>query len=709
MNVNSLTMTRIVWIVALIGLALAMVFAVSDVWRNWSVASNMRQSAQMVELSVALSDMVHEQQKERGASAVFLTSKGQTFRSELKEQRGVLDTRRETALEKLTAVQGSGVSEDLGRKLAELQESMARVKDMRARVDALQVTSQQAVDFYTDFNRAIIQLVGNIAEGVADPDAARELLIYSALLSGKDYTGLYRSAGASGFAVGAFDARLSQQVIQLPALRQGYFDYVLALASDEQAKALSAILSSPKASRMSAMQETALSGNRRAIARISANDWFDLVTSQIGDLKALEDAMAGAVTQLITDKQSDANFSLFIGLGLLVGGFGAAGTASVIFVRRIQDRIKSVVTPLDRLSNGETDMNIPDHSANDFAPITAAMRVFQKSAIEKKEADEDRHRVVAVLRERLSAMAAGDLETPIDEFFAVEFKGIRMDFNEAQGALRELIHSVVGSAREINHGADEVKEAADDLSERTTIQASTLEETAAALQRTNTGIQESAQLAQTTNTEVAQTRADALENGKIVKSAVDAMDEIKSSFAEVEKITNMIQDIAFQTNILALNAGVEATRAGEAGKGFGVVATEVRALAQRSSEAVTEIQQLMARSGEKIAHGSDQVTASGDALSGMIEKIDRISERVAELASASGSQAEGLNEVNASLRELERATQQNAAMAEESSAASNMLNTEVRKLNERTSVFVRNGAANAANSEGTLTDLRMSA
>jgi methyl-accepting chemotaxis protein len=313
--------------------------------------------------------------------------------------------------------------------------------------------------------------------------------------------------------------------------------------------------------------------------------------------------------------------------------------------------------------------------------------------MEARAADADRQRVVKVLRERLSAMAAGNLNEPIRDFLPEPYKGIRMDFNQAQEALRNLIDAVCTSAEQIRFSAGDVNDAATDLSERSARQAATLEETVAALQRANSGIQSSAQLAQDTNTEVALARQNATTNRQIVEDAVDAMHQIQVAFAEVTKITDIIQNIAFQTNILALNAGVEAVRAGEAGKGFGVVATEVRALAQRSSEAVSSIQQLMSQSGARIEHGVDQVAASGSALREMIAIIDRVSERIGDLAAASLAQADELNEIDAAISSLERDTHQNAAMAEQSSAASGLLSQEVMRLAEKTALFRDDGGA----------------
>jgi methyl-accepting chemotaxis protein len=401
--------------------------------------------------------------------------------------------------------------------------------------------------------------------------------------------------------------------------------------------------------------------------------------------------VAGAADRQRELEASAASVLMAILLGLVLTVlilFAGIALALILLRRKVIVPLATTADTMERMAGGDLEAGrCTSHSADEIGTMTRAIEVFRQSAIDAREADAERKRIVGVLRERLSAMAAGDLEEPIEGFFAEAYKGIRMDFNQAQTALREMIRSVVGSARQIHRSAAEVNEAAIDLSERAARQAATLEETAAALQRTNKDIQLSTQLTQETNAEVALARQNATRNRQIVETAVEAMGQIQSSFAEVANITNLIQNIAFQTNILALNAGVEATRAGEAGKGFGVVANEVRALAQRSSEAVTAIQQLMARSAESIANGSQQVASSGNALREMIEIIDRVSQRVEKLAASSSVQAGNLNEVDAAIADLERYTQQNAAMAEETSAASELLRHEVTRLSAQTALF----------------------
>lgn len=299
--------------------------------------------------------------------------------------------------------------------------------------------------------------------------------------------------------------------------------------------------------------------------------------------------------------------------------FASIAGLLILVQRKVISPLATTASTMERMAAGDIEAGRQTtHSADEIGIMTRAIEVFRQSAINAREEDAERKRIVRILSEKLSAMAHGDLEQPIESFFAEAYKGIRMDFNQAQAKLREVIHSVVQSAHAIQRSTAEVNQAALDLSQRAARQAATLEETAAALQRTNKDIQSSSALAQETHAEVARARENATQNREIVESAMGAMGEIESAFAEVASITKLIQDIAFQTNILALNAGVEATRAGEAGKGFIVVASEVRALAQRSSEAVSAIQQLIAKSGEKIAIGSNQVTSSGDALREMI-------------------------------------------------------------------------------------------
>lgn len=179
----------------------------------------------------------------------------------------------------------------------------------------------------------------------------------------------------------------------------------------------------------------------------------------------------------------------------------------------------------------------------------------------------------------------------------------------------------------------------------------------------------------------------------MAKKAVAAMDGIKTSSSEIFKITSLINDIAFQTNLLALNAGVEAARAGEAGRGFAVVATEVRALAQRSSDAASEINALISFSSDQVKDGVDLVDRTGRALDDIVQAVSDITKRVSQIAESSREQAAGLNEINTSVVELDKVTQQNAAMFDKTTTASQALTVKADSLSSAVSQFRLSGVA----------------
>ena len=179
---------------------------------------------------------------------------------------------------------------------------------------------------------------------------------------------------------------------------------------------------------------------------------------------------------------------------------------------------------------------------------------------------------------------------------------------------------------------------------------------------------------------VRQARREAEESGAVVQGTVSAMTEIERSSDQISQIIGVIDDIAFQTNLLALNAGVETARAGDAGKGFAVVASEVRALAQRSSAAAKEIKTLIGTSTQHVGRGVDQVGCAGEALASIVNRVAHISTLVSDIAAGASEQSTGLAEINIGVTQLDQVTQQNAAMVEESTAASHSLHQEASDL-----------------------------
>ena len=319
--------------------------------------------------------------------------------------------------------------------------------------------------------------------------------------------------------------------------------------------------------------------------------------------------------------------------------------------------------------------------------VTAAQLLMEESEAIRIGAEQAQAKVVEALSVGLHQLSEGNLTTEITDVFNPDYEQLRNDFNGAVGTLREAMLRVADNAESIRGEASDISNAADDLSRRTERQAATLEETAAALDELTVSVRSAADGAEQANQVVADARENAESSGIVVREAVEAMGEIQSSSSQISRIISVIDDIAFQTNLLALNAGVEAARAGEAGRGFAVVASEVRALAQRSSDAAREINDLISASGQHVKRGVDLVGRAGEALGEIFESVTNISTHVSEIAISSNEQSTGLAEINTAVNQLDQVTQQNAAMFEETTAASHALTREAETLSETMSRF----------------------
>lgn len=268
-----------------------------------------------------------------------------------------------------------------------------------------------------------------------------------------------------------------------------------------------------------------------------------------------------------------------------------------------------------------------------------------------------------------------------------EYHQVQDDFNSTISTLQGTIGAVVDNVRSITTGSAEIRSASNDLARRTEEQAANLEETAAAIATTNQRIQETAQTTKEARSTISSATQKADDGSKIVAQAVTAMDQIEKSSEEINNIIAVIDSIAFQTNLLALNAGVEAARAGETGKGFAVVASEVRALAQRCTEAADEVKALISSSSEHVSSGVDLVKRSGEAFADINQGVAELATSINTIASSTEIQADSLSQITTTVRDLDTSTQQNAAMAEQCTAAASSLANEAEKLGQTVSHF----------------------
>ncbi|MEJ0039082.1 MAG: methyl-accepting chemotaxis protein [Gammaproteobacteria bacterium] len=259
--------------------------------------------------------------------------------------------------------------------------------------------------------------------------------------------------------------------------------------------------------------------------------------------------------------------------------------------------------------------------------------------------------------------------------------------NSLLGSMADVVTKVKGAAIEVNRGAEEISSGNANLSQRTEQQSSSLEETASSMEEMTSTVKQNADNAGQANQLATAARDQAEKGGAIVGKAVKAMAEINESSKKIADIIGVIDEIAFQTNLLALNAAVEAARAGEQGRGFAVVATEVRSLAGRSATAAKEIKDLIHDSVKKVEDGSVLVTQSGQTLDQIVSSVKKVSDIVAEIAAASREQSSGIEQVNRAVMQMDEMTQQNAALVEEATAASQSMADQARDLNQMMSRY----------------------
>ncbi|WP_033924778.1 globin-coupled sensor protein [Sphingomonas sp. 35-24ZXX] len=340
----------------------------------------------------------------------------------------------------------------------------------------------------------------------------------------------------------------------------------------------------------------------------------------------------------------------------------------------------TAASPLARLTGNRTGRSIGSLVKCALLDMDIALSSYFRAE------EAQRLAVISQVGQALESVAKGDFTVHLNGL-PEAFSKLEKDFEFMRDRISETLLQVSETAETINTGSVEISLASDDLSSRTEQQAASLEETAAAMAQLTGGVRETADGAAHVNRSVAEAHANATRGGAVVKEAVVAMDDIERSAQEIAKIINVIDGIAFQTNLLALNAGVEAARAGDAGKGFAVVANEVRALAQRSADAAKHIKDLISESSRQVSRGVELVGQSGEALDSIVEKVAEIAGLASNIAELATIQSNSLQQVNTAVGEMDKMTQQNAAMVEESTAAARSLAGEADQLTGLVSRF----------------------
>lgn len=428
-------------------------------------------------------------------------------------------------------------------------------------------------------------------------------------------------------ALSGMQERLNERLVEV--------DRSLAIAYSVDA-GLQARLQAPTAAMKTRITASLGTIQQRLIAaqqlELASNEYYDELTATIGSMYAFEEAAMAALTTLFEARVAELRNAAFVVIGALLAIAGLSFALMVLFVRSLAVPVAEAVRMAQSIADGDLGVDIRARGNNEIGQLVAAL-VEMKDRIAEVVSDVRRHS-----------------------------------------------ESVATASAQIAQGNS-------DLSSRTEQQASTLEETAASMQQLSATVQQNADNAHRADELARGASAVAVSGGQVVGEVVDTMKEINESSRRIADITNVIDGIAFQTNILALNAAVEAARAGEQGRGFAVVAGEVRNLAQRSAEAAREIKALIGASVERVERGTKLVDRAGTTMNEVVASIRRVTEIMGEISTASGEQSAGVAQVGNAVTQMDETTQHNAALVEESAAAAASLETQAQELVRAVAVF----------------------
>ncbi|MBB3288562.1 MULTISPECIES: methyl-accepting chemotaxis protein [unclassified Rhizobium] len=403
----------------------------------------------------------------------------------------------------------------------------------------------------------------------------------------------------------------------------------------------------------------------------------------------------------------DAQINATMWRALLICGlvFVIGVGAAIYFIRGITKPLADVHAALKAVADEDLKMAIPHiEMRNEIGLMAKATQALQEKVRERhlladrqaaqeleisnereqnlRQQQDEAHeqaRVVSIIGRALEDLAQGNLTIRCGDLGA-GYAGLRNNFNEALSHLEAAMGRVNAKGNDIGLSKEEIRRASNELSQRTERQAASLEETSAALDELTVAVRQTAEGADEASKRVHAVSTEASRSDAVVAQAIEAMSGIEKSSAEIGKIIGVIDEIAFQTNLLALNAGVEAARAGESGKGFAVVAQEVRELAQRSAAAAKEIKDQIARSSGQVDQGVRLVGEAGEALKRISDQIKAANEIVSKIAHSASEQDTTLRSISSSMNQLDAATQQNAAMAEETTASAETLAADTEDL-----------------------------